>query len=570
MSNPPPPPTGAVPPVPDWIGPAAVLSILLLCLGFFAQRQNSLFYEKFAPFFDSAPYNNALALAVSDTNSQGAIAAFRSSLHSTGPLPLFETILLTKLGIVKTPVTRALGVWLQMIWLSVLAFAMFAYLHFCRRLNPAMAVVYTLPFIAFEGIFYYNGGLSDFRLDLSLYLLSSVTVTFYLFTYWRDSYLWWLAAGVCAGLTCLTRATAAIYLPIMLGPIIFARLCFSARRWRILAGVGVMLIPAALISLAYLLYTYEYLHYYYVVWNADANAKLPLRESVIHFRLAYRHIGFYPALVLAFALLTGILDTGVRRSLRLIDWKLLYLGLAPLLFLVLRGAGPNPFVCMPAVFGFTLFALAPVNVQGPKSWSFLRAIAACAIVTTCLYSAARVPARDTANLPPMAGMRKTIDLLKADAGAAPEIRFMTTHIGTLQASLLRNVLVYEYEGLLKNGGVRDPQGTLWLTPLENQFSPAVPIVWEQEVKGVDDTAKIEYLLNESRKHLDYLTFPEDSTIAWLERNLPHYANLKVGQIKKRFLQSGEWTPIGDVIEIVPHERFRIYAKVSPNRPASAR
>ena len=64
--------------------------------------------------------------------------------------------------------------------------------------------------------------------------------------------------------------------------------------------------------------------------------------------------------------------------------------------------------------------------------------------------------------------------------------------------------------------------------------------------------------------VDYMLFPDDPTIDVLERVVPYnFINLKVRAIKKRFLESGEWVPLGGLLEITRQERVQIYAKRLP-------
>jgi hypothetical protein len=168
-----------------------------------------------------------------------------------------------------------------------------------------------------------------------------------------------------------------------------------------------------------------------------------------------------------------------------------------------------------------------------------------------------------ASQPRIEALKEGIELMRADARAKGlrRVRFATAHIWDFNMVYLKNVLIYEYGGDVTDEGVAGPDGILWMTPHDNLFGAAVPVVWKQEVAGSDDAEKIETLFRLAHEDLDYLFFPDEPTIDALERNLPYnYINLKVRAIKKRFLESGEWIPLGALLRITPSERIQMYAK----------
>ena len=122
-----------------------------------------------------------------------------------------------------------------------------------------------------------------------------------------------------------------------------------------------MILPVAAVALPYFLFHFPFLYYYYAEWNLDANAHLSWGASVAHLAFAFQHLGWTMAVAAGLCFAASLWDN--RKSFRVshLDWKLFYLGSAPVLFLVLRGAGLNPFVSLPAVFGWLLFLLAPVS-----------------------------------------------------------------------------------------------------------------------------------------------------------------------------------------------------------------
>ena len=96
-----------------------------------------------------------------------------------------------------------------------------------------------------------------------------------------------------------------------------------------------ILLPVVAIALPFLISKWAYLYFYYAVWNADANANLPLRQSIHHFNWVMWDIGFSMTLLLLSACLLqltlGLRDCkwSVRRWIAAVDWKLIWIGLAP-------------------------------------------------------------------------------------------------------------------------------------------------------------------------------------------------------------------------------------------------
>jgi hypothetical protein len=560
----------------DRLCPLILLVGIVVLLAIYACALNTLYYRIGSPFFDSASYTLHIAQVNGAVRHHGIEAALRIIKSSTAPLPGLEVVVLTKLRLVPH-VSRQLGVALQAAWLLVLALAMFFYWTAVRDQNRWVAVGLTLPLLMFSGIFDFNGGLSDFRLDLSLYIFLAITLTLYLMTERFGSGWLWALTGVSAGLACLARATAPVYLSVMLGPVLAIRLWRSNQRGRLMRQIGVMLIPALGLGITWISINYSYLYYYYFVWNADANAKLPLRRSLFHVWFAFEHIGPVLACGLTFFTFSVLFEQRaslkrrqVREIIQAMDWKFLYIGLAPVLFLLARGAGLNPFVSMPAVFGLTMFALAPLKAPAMPNPQRLARIALVGVLIACGWNAVRAVGRHSPEgLPRMATLKQAIELMRADAisHGRNRIAFQTAHLWYFNADFIKNVLIYEFGADTDGTYIRTPDGICWESPYGGQFNAAVPVSWS-EIIGKTDAEKIETLFREGGD-LDYIFFPDASTIDILERDLPsNFINLKVRAIKKRFLESGAWLPVGSLLEMSPREHVQMYARVRPVEKAT--
>jgi hypothetical protein len=544
-----------------------VLTAFVVLLGVYASWLNREFYAREAPFFDSASYTNYLARVVGTTQADGPAQGLDIALDaSTAPLPGIEVFLLALLHVPLGSMRQA-GVWLQAIWLEALAIALYCYWTRARGAGPWSALTLTLPFLMFAGVFHYNGGLFDFRLDLSLYLLLGSAVAWYLQTESApETRLEWLLTGMFLALATLSRATAPVYAVVMLGPILAARLCFDPKRRAVLQGIGWMLLPALLVCLPYFLYHFEYLHFYYVQFSADANAGLALKDSIAHLRFALTSLGIALGIAGGAGFVASFwpLSNPAR-----VDWKLLYLGLAPVLFLVLRGAGPNPFVSMPAVLGWLLFLLAPLKGKLPaRPW------ASALLVLACGWNAWHAPGQSPYPKVHMAAFRQAIDRMRDDSlkRRLPKVDFVTLHNWNFHPQFLRSVLLNDYGYRSSREATFSPEGIPWVREhlykwkslegsYEMPFTAAVPLVWQEQVAGADDAEKIDWLLSEARSKLDYVFIPDEETITFMEKYIAHnFINTKVRAIRKRFLESGEWERLGPPLEVTDVERVEMYKK----------
>ncbi len=556
------------------------LLLVLAVIGVLARyacELNTEYYRVNAPFFDSAAYTNKLAEVWDTTRAHGVLSGVRDALTgSTAPLPDLQAIALMETHLMGPRVTRYVPILLESAWLALLATALFLYLWRYRGFNQWVSAALTTPFLMFSQIFSFNGGLSDFRLDLALYIFISLTLVIYLITEETDSLWPWVVMGFSVSVTCLERATAPVYLTVMLGPVLLVRLFRAKDQSALVRKFVIMLIPPVVIVGSSFFYNASYLYYYYFIWNADANAKLPVSTSSKHVLFGLQHVG--PALLAALALFviaicieTAVAGPGPRRiRVRDLNWRFLYWGLAPLGFLVFRGAGLNPFVSMPAVFGIVLFAILPLRKRPASLNTVFTQAALVLVLAACGWNAAAAVGRHAPNPEIRISALKTgIELMRHDAQArgAHEISFETAHVWNFEVSYLKNVLLFDFGATADGPAVSTPDGTVWRMPEANFFGAAVPVVW-REIPGSDDATKVEWLSQAAQRELDYIFLPTPRTIDVLEQHIAHnYINLKVRAIRARFLESGEWRPVGPPISITNEETVQLYANVKRTRGA---
>ena len=549
---------------------AAILTLVVLLEGLYAVSLHRGFYELYGPFYDSMSYTDLMAATWTNARHAGIWPTLKDVWWNTiVPLPFLETALLAPF----VPLTRELGIWLQILW--VLALVLSVYYYFLRRrLAPWHAVCLSLPFIAYRTVFSWNAGLSDFRMDFSLYLFTSLTVVWYLLTYEGHSRLPWLMSGIFATLACLARATAPVYLAAMLAPLLAVRVLRPASRGPVAAGVLWMAAPVALVALPTFLIKWDAFHMYYFIRPGDANANLPLWSAARHIPMVVWNLGTASFLALAAASACQWLAAARRRAWSIsalagdIDWKLMWLAFAPAGLLALRGAGLNPFVSMPSIFGLILFLLAPF--RGPATLTGVRGAAVCVLaLAAAIYPAAiahSLHRGPDVYAPQMTQIKQWIERMRTDAAGrgANLARFTGVFVGngkTLSLSTL-NVLIFDFGGSIRGGEIEIPGGFRFRAEI-NPFAAGTAWDWDHEIKGRNDEEKIQWLVDSARKSVDYVLLPDDASISFLERAMAHnFINTKVRRFKQVLLATGDWEPLGQPMAGGNNEVAELYRRRS--------
>ena len=539
-----------------------LLAAISVAQGFYATKLNVDFYKEHTPFFDSCSYTNQLAVVASKTRNLGFGAGVRESLSGNVALPFLEVNLLAKF----IPPSRIMGIWLQSVWMMALALSVYWYLARYRGLDRWLAILLTLPFISFARVYDWNGGLPDFRMDLSLYIFASLTAVWYMATYETESRQPWLLAGISAMLACLARATAPIYLIVMIGPLVLIRLAAArGKRRSLLVNCLWMCLPVTISAGAFLAYNFRYLYFYYVTWSPDANRHLPLRESVMHISTAASHVG----IVLTWCALAAIAINVacVRKKLPRLDWKPIWLAAAAPLFLMFRGAGLNPFVSMPAVFGFLLLACVPFDGMQPAS-RFLWARSAIGILlaggaVVCAAEAGQPQLYTGPNFTSMPGVRTVIDRVSQDAKSRGlrRVEFVAPELGDFYSCMVTNVLTYEYGAMPGEGkALYVPNGLTYHFPNELTFTASDELFWKINVPGNTEQERLKNVVSMMAETPDYLLLPDEPTLLWLEHERSfNYINRQTRELMSRLLGLNKWVSLGDPVRVDPNEQIEVYA-----------
>ena len=460
-----------------------------------------------------------------------------------------------------------------------LGFSLFFYLYRYRKVGFTAAVCLALPLLSFHQVYFYNGGIADFRMDLSLYVLMALTGVWFLVTYETDSFWPWLATGLAAFLCVLNRATSPAYFAFAFGPPFLIRLARLQKpdRMRVLRHFLYVTVPIVVVGGLYLWSNWDFLHYYYFVWGPDPTAKLPLLAGRKHFEYAMVNAGRYTAyaclslgaVIILSRAIECVRGGGWRKLLLSVDAKIAWFGIAPPLMLAIDGAGYNPFVAMPAVFGGLLFLMAPLRGPLPELRTRTAAQFACAlIVAASLFNAAmgiqshRDPPGTNSNMSAMTAGLKLMIQDARDRGLI-DAQFDTTHVAWFEAMMLRNVLYYEFHGVDSRGGILVPEGVTFHCDYHPKFSGTAEINWTDELPGKTDEEKVDYLADLANREIDYMFLPDDKTIDFLERDMKHnYINTKVRRIKIRLLETGNWKQIGPPLVADEFETVMLYVNTA--------
>lgn len=565
-------------PPPVWrkLGDAAVvvaIGVVVVALGLFAVRLNERFYAGNQPFFDSLSYNARVHNVMCICRESGLAAALHTSC-SDGSVCL--PYLISSFAAIFCEPSRAIGIWIQTGELLLLTLSLLYYFKRIRQLSTPLAALSLAPFLLVQCLYIHNGGLSDFRMDLSLMLLFSLTATWYLIATATESRVHYIVLGLACGTACLFRATAPMYFLVAIGPLAAIDLLMH-RPWRKrVGGLALATGIAAAVSLWFFIRNYAYLYYYYAVWNTDANAHLPIRQSAAHFRFVEHHIGDCAvAFVVLFHLILGI-DAVVRRraaigswisSLRMprLNWRALWLGFAPAAMLVVRGAGLNPFVCMPSVFGCVLFLMFPLSSANLRRISLPAAGMLLLAAIACFGSAMRAGWKEHLGDAPesMAAHKAAIATIVADAHEAGRLvaRFATTHVFYLNTSSLAQVATFDMPGNQSTSDTVSVDGVR-LAP-DNLFSLPAEADW-RKATGSTNAEKVDNLIAQSGKQIDYLIIPTAASSEFVQEHIAfNVINRYAVELRDRLLASGQWEEISGDIRNSNDEVVRVYRNVGP-------
>jgi hypothetical protein len=551
--------------------------VLLLCLlqAFLCVFLCVQFYKTNGPFYDSLSYHLTLASIVNKAQSEGVLSALRLALHgSTIFLPMATGAVI---GPFVGGLHRSLGVWVQFPWVVALVLSVRHCLIAWLKMDKVVATFASLLFISIHAVYFFNGGLPDFRMDLLLYLLYGCSICWFLVALeserWRD----WLLCSIFCSAACLSRATAPVYLSLTMLALTAIHLCFfSVKKVRATGkGLGIVAATVVLCSGWFYWINFKNLYYYYVIWNPDANAHLSLSESIRHIQFTLQSVGWWVIdgglAILAVAVVAGVLQkqSYVLLSTHYSDkvLKALAVGVVPVAFLVLRGAGLNPFVSMPGAFGVLLFLLvcASWGLRAPSPTVRWLAVL-LALITACASAGAGV-----VNFGPspefhsdVKGYLTLAERMEQDARlhGKQKVRPCVITIGAFTGRGLMSVMLFD-------GGYRLLDG-LELAKNEIVFNmdwrfydPSALVEWDGlPVQG--ESERIKYLAQQAQHNMTYLIAPDDTTLEHLPQHC--YINTVSRQLRDAILAGGGWELISSGVQLAPQEHYTVYANRKRTEP----
>lgn len=555
---------------PSNLAAPAVLCFYTMALGVFAYALQELFYSRFAGFYDSMSYYRTLAhthALVDRAGPLGALAA--ASRQSTVFLPWLEAVLIHP----WVPVRRWVAIVIQLPWILVFALVTYAYHRAVGGTSRRLAVVLAATSIGFAGMYNYNGGLPDFRMDLLQAVFFGAIVTWFLLVRNTRKMVNWMVLGILVGLGCLARATLPVHLVMFFLPVAAVDLVVaSGRRWQLAGRYALAVAAGMAITGPFYLGNFDHLYYYYVVWNTDANADLPVFESVQHVYFALEHIGTF--------LITGLLVFAAMRVATVrwrgarLNWRALWAGIAPLAYLVLSGSGLNPFVGMVAVPGIVLFlscplipplpkgdaSSAPVQWKSPLFASLATLVLGCALILTAIGGVTRTVSGVSPWIPEAGGIdavvQAILENLPQAARQPARTNVAVSFSGGTSFGSIGDVLVYSkgYEAVQPHCS-----GLGGHTICAVKLAPVAQAEWD-ELPGRSEDEKLCTIAMEANASVDILVVPSSGMEP---RGLP--INGVQDELKALLYQEGRWREIASDIRINDGETVDVLLNLGRTR-----
>jgi hypothetical protein len=536
-----------------------IVALLFSCtlVGLWAVNANTLVYQHRAPFYDSMSYWERMhqvmsAAQVGDWSHAGKLACVKAS---TVTMPF----LISMVASFFFEPTRSVGIWIQVFELAILVTSIWYFLRYVRALSPWSAFAFAFAFLLCRCLYRDTGGLSDFRMDLSLFLMFGSTCCWYLIAVTTRHRMHFILLGLIAGMCCLFRATAPVYLFIGLAPLAVFDLIKSQHRTALIKGFGISLFCWAVTCLWFYIINFEYLYYYYVVWNTDAQAKLSLTDSARHIVFTVRHVGA-PTLIYIIGLCFLRTKTAGAPPWYMDHflWKAAWIGWGPVLFLVVTGAGLNPYVCMPAVAGIVLacIVVASQSVWQARSatpWNTLALASTCMVVAMWM-GWTRHHDRDDQTLSAHLQILQTIEK-DAEQYNREYVRFGVTYEKDLSTASLDNTLRFDCpKGRVEGNALYLDQ---ILTSDDRTFCLPAVVNWTS-TPGENDADKVNHLVAMATRNIDYLIIPDEASADFISKMQSAVVNKKIKLIRQQIISSADWQPIGPLVKITPVESAMVY------------
>lgn len=505
--------------------------------------------------------------AVIATQQDGITAGF-SKVWNSGATVLMPYVFGIVIGLFAEP-SRMIGVWIQAIYLFGFLSCVFWYLSRIRKISDGVSLTACLSFLTAACLYASNGGVSDFRVDLLLCLSFGCTSVLMLGAYEQPSVKNYALVGIAAAIACLSRATAPVYLVFALSPIAGLALLTKPNRFEHLKGQAIAVVAASVLAGWFFVLQFDTLYYYYFVWNTDANASLTLMESAKHFEFAGRGIGVTIG-YLAAAWAIGWLYFAFREqafrkalatitSLRGVVPVLIWIGVSPVLMLVLRGAGLNPFVSLPAVVGLVLALMLPLAhlLDSVKSRQSIAYASICLVVALGWMSKQGWENHQPSGFNEMTSLQRIVDVMLTDSRnhGVKEMRYGVAQLTSMCTGCVYSTAMFDRDNVQSTLDYLVCDGIRFES--SNTFDIAAEATWS-EVEGETDDEKLGNLLAKGDEDIDYLILPDDKTAGYIAETFAHNV-INRHQVKLRqAILDRNWTPISEPIATNENETVIVY------------
>lgn len=541
----------------------------------FAVWLNGELYKHRAPFFDSLSYHEQCFRAMYDAEALGTFAAMRQHVQGeiTVCVPQLMAIAMSRL---MEP-SRVVGIAIQSVFLIIFQLTLFAFLLIHQRLTPFLSLLGSVFFLATGCILFPVGGLSDFRMDLLLWLNYSTTVLLFLIAIKMqkesEQFRWtpFVLTGLAAAIACLCRATAPVYLLAALLPIALLQLWFAKdHRGKLMAGLAIAAVVTAAGSLWFYILNFEHLRFYYLVWNTDANAGLTHWESLGHIHFVRKSLGTPLLVFIALAwFVTLISPTGVRsdnwkcahRNRTADYWTFVWLALIPIGMLVAKRAGMNPFVSIPACLGVILISIVPL-LQLAQVDSRQGKIRLTVAVLVALFASLAVGKyqHQRSKFNSMAGQKAVLQRMVEHSRPGANVSFCVTTLAQINTSSLMSILLFDVAA-----EDRQPEEMTWQ---QRTFRPqrlyliAAEADWLQ-LEGQDTDEKLDALFRQSTRSLQFVIVPDEPASRQLMQDTRNRViNGHADALRRRFVDSPNWRQVGEPIEASGDLKFLVMKNLS--------
>jgi hypothetical protein len=572
--------------------PGLLLGLICIVLAIYFCGLQTKYYQHYQPFFDSLSYFNEIHVVMITGQNEGLSAAIEAAVSTQSTV--FMPRLIAALVSPWIPPARTLGVWIQMGQIFLLMASLMYYYQRALRVDRWRSLVLALPVAMLGFLYERHGGVSDFRMDLSLAVFYAMACVWYLIAVATLQWQHFLTLGLVASLGCLFRATAPVYLLIALGPVAILQLYFSSQQRSLVQGFTVAAVTVVAGSLWFFIANFNTLHYYYFVWNTDANANLPFSQSWKHIKFAVRHVGggfWYWILLMNGVILwmhsrrvnrqdfqdseKGSRDCEVKsqngrwnnvsnylkNSLIRTDLRLLWFGVAPLAMLVLRGAGLNPYVCLPAVLGFYLVLMDPLakdDIWFVQPTGKITTMALFAVLVWVMIAGGQRHHKKS-NHRSMAAHKAIIDSIVTDARnhGIESVAFDSSHVFFTHTRSLESAIRFDIPDAKFSGHQMHVEG-IKMQP-RGVFSSCVAVSDWEAMKGTSKE-KLDQLIDQANDQLDYLLTPVGESVSYMQNQVPqNIINRHQEYIRQRLLsKDSPWVAVGGPVTNRSEETVQLY------------